>query len=373
MKVCPQCGFRHLDADERCIRCGAYLDDIGLGARRREGDAPAPRRERFQFTGSERPGWRPRLPGLAEAWARRRWFFLRRALSSELPEGVHHRNPWVAAWLSVFPGLGQLYNRQPKKAALIFLWVAAWLGLAWATLYESYSNYILLGLLAAAVYGFHDGLVTAKRINREYFVWQHGVAFYAAWVFFICFFCLAFQYIAAYGLVQFRAIAHGELAPILYQGDRVVVDMLTRPKVGDVVLYDPRPLRMTRRGEIESLRSTLDPSSMIERIVAGPGETIERRDGIYYRNGRELALEEEPLVSGYLPLNLKLTAPAGHYIILFSYAFGTDWLTGAEGPRLNAPGWEMENWDEVCCVAPGEITGRVRCVYQPPAHRRWVR
>ena len=31
----------------------------------------------------------------------------------------------LASWLSVVPGLGQLYNRQPRRAAIFFLGVAA--------------------------------------------------------------------------------------------------------------------------------------------------------------------------------------------------------------------------------------------------------
>lgn len=383
MKVCPQCGFRHIDTDERCIRCGAYLDVLGRGSRPSNTPTilppsdpfadPPPPREKFKFTGAERPGWRPRLPGLIMAAFRRRLFFLRRALTSEIPTSVHYRNPWYSGALSLIPGLGQLYNHQPKKALLIFLFVGSCFGAALATLHKPWSNYILLGYLAAMLYSFHDGLVTAKKINREYFIWQHGIAFYCAWFFYVSFFCMVFQYAAVYFVMQFRTIAHDAMAPALRQGERVAVEMLSRHRVGDVVLYNPRPLMMEYTGELENTPVTLDPSSMIERIVAEPGQTFERHDGVYYRDGRPVPPGETPLVSANLGLNFKLTAPEDGYIVVYSYTFGKDWMTGMVAPRLNAPGLIVHNWADVCVVHPREITGRVWFVYQPPEGRRFLR
>jgi len=39
------------------------------------------------------------------------------------PEGEGKAHVRLATWLSAVPGLGQLYNRQPKKAAVFFLGV----------------------------------------------------------------------------------------------------------------------------------------------------------------------------------------------------------------------------------------------------------
>ena len=38
------------------------------------------------------------------------------------------RNPWIALLLSVFPGVGQLYNGQPSKAFVFFF---GWVGCIW--------------------------------------------------------------------------------------------------------------------------------------------------------------------------------------------------------------------------------------------------
>ena len=161
MKKCPQCGFRLTDVEERCLRCGAYLDTI---SRPDPLDLP---RERFKFSGGEAPRWHWKLPGQILAFFRRRAYFIRRALESELPTDVHYRDPWVAGLLSIVPGLGQFYNHQRKKGMLIFLFVACYFALALATIHHPFSNYVLLSHLMALIYSFHDALVTAKRINRD--------------------------------------------------------------------------------------------------------------------------------------------------------------------------------------------------------------
>jgi NAD+ synthetase len=128
------------------------------------GKAPGgAKREERRFKVGETPGWRPRLPGLMAAWVRRRFYFFGRLLESEIPAHVHHRNPWTAAFLSLLPGAGQVYNHQYKKAVLILLFVAGCVGVGLATIRSPYSNWILLGVLGAWVYSFHDALVTGIR------------------------------------------------------------------------------------------------------------------------------------------------------------------------------------------------------------------
>lgn len=42
-----------------------------------------------------------------------------------LPTSARRASVRLASWLSVIPGLGQLYNRQPRKAAIFLLGVVA--------------------------------------------------------------------------------------------------------------------------------------------------------------------------------------------------------------------------------------------------------
>lgn len=371
MKTCPQCGFHHTDLDERCIRCGTYLDALN------ESDPLTPAgRETFDFELGKGPRWRLEWPARLVAAVRRRLFIWREALRSPLPMEIGERSMWTAGFLAILPGLGQIYNHQPKKAGLIFLFVGAILALAILTLYHPLSNYILLGYLLAVLYSFHDGVVTAKRINRDYLTWQHRTAFYFAWIFYVALFCFLFQWAMAYGVLQFRYISADPMAPFLSRGERVTVDLLSyalhRPRVGDVVLYDPPPLVMELVGGVSSEWTSVNPTSMIERIVAGPGQTFERRGGVFYRDGQPVGPGEQPIVQSEVTWDFKITAPKDSYVILFSYTFGKDWLTGAQAPSLNSGAIKLK-WEKTCLIPREDITGRVWFVYQPPQGRRFIR
>lgn len=384
MKTCPQCGFHHVDLDERCALCGTLLDPISPV--KTDENLEDRLREKLNFKASETPGWRWNLPHRILAAFRRWRYFTAQALASDLPENVYQRNPWRAGFLSLIPGLGQLYNHQPKKALMILIAVAASFTAALATLKWHYSNYVLLILFLAEVYSFHDALVTAKRINRDYFIWQHGVAFYCAWILYVALFCFIFQWATAYFLLQFRYISYNVLSPHLRQGDRILVDMVSRPKVGDIIYYSPRPITIELTAGAEAAIDLpvyiIHPKSMIERIVAEPGQTFERRDGIFYRDGKPVPLDEEPLLPDFLPPDINMTAPKGDYLVMFSYTFGKDYLYAlnpdigtVETPKLNKKGgnslhYVVHDWPEACIVHPGEITGRVVLIYNPPEHRR---
>lgn len=316
MKKCPRCGFFHAETDTRCVRCQALLDGLeGLDAERG-----------VETRLARKPWWRLEWPTRLVGVVRRRFYIWGRRLSDGLPEGVHRRNPWVAGGLSLLPGLGQLYNRQPKKGALLLAGMAALVAVAVATIKGPFSNYVLAGWVAASAWAFHDGVMTAKQINRDYLPWQHRVAFYCAWIFYVCAFCTAAQYVGERHVFTLRYIPSEIMAPVFRQGERVVVEKVSywwrEPRVGDVVFYDPPQLRMEMPGALMSEWYFLDPRNAIERVVAGPGQTFERRAGVFYRDGVKVGADEQPLIQDRIYNDFKLTAPMGHYIVLFSYAGG---------------------------------------------------
>ena len=412
MKTCPRCGFHHVDEDERCIRCGTFLETLG------EPDPlAAADREIFDFAPGQGPRsrwWEGPFRWLA---APVRWIsILRMRLACPLPEDVVYRRPWIAGALSIFPGLGQIYNHQPKKAAILFVFVTLVFILAIATIYHPASNWILIGYVLAVVYAFNDGIVTAKRINEEWLPWQLGVAYYCAWIFYVCVLCLTIQFLGRHYVVKFRYISRDDAAPYLRKGEKIGVDCYTytfvrEPRVGDVVFYDPPQLKIENTTmldeSLENIQRNLDkiysselpglalrilggsapwadvmlvnPNNAVERIVAGPGQTFERRVGVFYRDGLPVPPEQEPLVTDQLPQDFVLQAPEDSYIILFSYTGAAYDYMAQSGdlhvkiPRLDDPKWFGQNWPEASVVPREGIIGRVWFVYQPPPARRWAR
>ena len=422
MKTCPRCGFHHVDEDERCIRCGTFLETLG------EVDPlAAADREVFDFDTGKGPRsrwWEGPLRLFATPL---RWFsLLRMRMACPLPEDVGYRRPWIAGALSVIPGLGQLYNHQPKKAAILFVFVTLVFALAIATIYHPASNWILVGYVLAVVYAYNDGIVTAKRINQEWLPWQLGVAYYCAWIFYVCMLCLAIQFLGRHYVIKFRYISGDEVAPYLRKGEKIGVDCFTytflrEPRIGDVVFYDPPTLKIENTtlldGAMDKIQHHVDrinemkaddpfgayiylkavggnaplhnvlyvdPPNAVERIVAGPGQTFERRAGVFYRDGQPVPPEEEPLVTDQILQDFKLEAPEDAYLILFSYTgdvydfVPANDLTSTDSlkfqiPRLDDPEWINQNWPEASVVPREGIVGRVWFVYQPPPARRWAR
>jgi signal peptidase I len=105
-------------------------------------------------------------------------------------------------------------------------------------------------------------------------------------------------------VVPAHRVPNRSMIPTIHPNDRVVVNRLayafgTRPKIGDVATY---------RAEV----------LFIFRIVGGPGDTLQMRDNVLFRNGRRVhepyivLTPDIPAVRSFGPV----TVPAGHYFFL---------------------------------------------------------
>lgn len=357
------------------MRCQALLDAIGAADSLAAAGGEQVRLPRRGGLGQAlKPGrweWPARLLG----GVRRRLFIWRRRLVDGLPEGVQQRRPWTAGLLSVVPGAGQLYNRQPKKALWFGLAVGAWGGLVAATWRQPWNVVVLWGWLALSAWAFHDGVITAKRINRDYLPWQHLVAFYCAWIALACGAIVGGQYLTRQEFAwQLKTVLNDGLEPKVQRGESVLVDHFYyrwhEPRVGEVVAYRPGRIKVAISTYGSTVENVYDPKDfgglLYGMIVAGPGQTLERKNGVLLRDGRALGPEERPERIGLIK-DFKLTAPAGSYVILFDqYNMSFSFIT-------KLARYQVLNWEEVCVVGRGQIRGRVRAVYYPPQRRRVVK
>lgn len=117
------------------------------------------------------------------------------------------------------------------------------------------------------------------------------------------------SFVAAFHLtVRFVVSQHRvptrSMMPTVHPGDRVVINRLAydfgrKPQVGDVAAFR-------------------DDALLLFRIVAGPGDTIEMRDNVVFRNGRrvhEPYIIETPEVAAVRSFG-PLTVPDGHYFLM---------------------------------------------------------
>lgn len=367
MKTCPACGFHHSDLDTRCLRCNASLDA-----------SADPETEKFLASRAKGPLLRPGLTARFDPlliWGNvvRRFQRMIGWTRSALPDDVYYRKPWVAASLSLIPGAGQLYNHQAKKALLfIVVWFAAG-ALAIATFFQPYSNLIIGPTIFWMAYVFHDGLKTAITINRQTWNLRISMAMYLAWVFEFAVLCLILQAGLSMFFVKLRYIKTDALQPTISRRDRIAIDILSyrfrSPRLGEIVFYKPMNITLESGEQVEPYFN----KHGIERIVAGPGQTFELRDGKYYRDGIEAPVDQYPLSTywpsiwdGRLSARFKLTAPPGHYVILYSYVGESiELLFGAQTTTRHRR--------EASVVAEEDIKGRVWFVYNPPGRRRVFR
>jgi signal peptidase I len=217
----------------------------------------------------------------------------RQALESEfgkIREGRTWLNrPWVAGLLQIAtPGLGNLYSGRPLRGLLLHVAVQCiWIFLALALLWLPWPLNFLIPAVAAIVVTVlmvFDGVRCARsarpvsllaRSNRWY-----GFIFLVVGVAAADYFLVA-NPARAY-VIQAFPNPTPSMEPAILVGDRVVVDKsayaFSEPQRGDLAIH--------RTMQFQA-------STMMQRIVGLPGETIEIRNREVYVNGRKL---DEPYV-----------------------------------------------------------------------------
>lgn len=411
MKKCPSCNFINTDDRSRCLRCKTALDPV----------------EDFKSLPT-RGATRAASLGFGIA-LRRSWRAIKARFEDPLPDyDLSHRLPFLAGLLGLFPGLGQLYNRQPRKASLFFSGFVLLIPLNISFFTSPLSNLFIYVLVSLMLSSYADAFAGAMRlngqeINRRWFLalicwlfFMVGVSWSLTQVFFSAFAVLLL--IVCFGLVAVvitavrsrgepwplrwtiglglsivlllvaawifpRFFFTGPLkavgitrdlsAPTLQKGDRLWVSGIPYwfhdPRIGDIVYYYAQWLEMEQPG-FQSTYYGVRIDRHFERVVALGGDTYERRDGVFYRNGNPVPPEEQPLVTEQLWKNFKYTVPEDCFLILLGKIPDRDPLTGASVPAINS-GVIIKNYEEVVFVPEERIIGRLVARYNPPARRQW--
>lgn len=381
MKTCPICRFNNTDGEETCFRCSASLaggrDPVVAKLAMRRGP----------------PGayWISNRAAVAMGSFRRRIVNFVKWWGAPPPDTIMIRRPLVSAALAILPGVGQLYNGQPRKA---FLFLAGWIlavSLVVRTFYEPVSDWVCLGAILWAIYAFHDGFKTAVAvINRSPWSLRRSFGFFMVWIFDAGMLALISQWGLSMTALRFKSISQDVFAPAFRAGDRVLIDTWSykvgSPRVGDLVYYDPAQFSLDEEGKDpgdnplqDFNRFIIDAADDFERVVAGPGQAFERRGGVYYRDGVAIPPGEGPIVEGVALGDFSVAAPADSYIILPSHIpseLGWSELETSVAGAAAPSGFNIahnESWKKACVVPGAKIKGRVFSVYYPPRRRQWIR
>jgi signal peptidase I len=192
------------------------------------------------------------------------------------------RVPFLAA-IATFgaPGLGQFYNGQLRKGALLYLFSFCWyLILPTTHVWQSFSGLSLyltatLGLGCAVV---ADAWINArKRAQYELCRWNRWYS-YGAIILLHTFVITPLINEALFPRpIKVYKVVSGAMLPTLQIGDRLVADLnaykSARPQRGDVAFFE----------------YPVDPTKdFVMRVIGLPGEKIEIRDKRVYVNGKPL-------------------------------------------------------------------------------------
>ncbi|HUT24495.1 MAG TPA: S26 family signal peptidase [Sumerlaeia bacterium] len=354
MRKCPICEFVNREPRETCLKCGATLvhrDDLAP-----KGAVAAEGVDIVSLTGR-----------VVSRLCRR----CLRALESPVPQGLPHRFYCVAGLLGVVPGLGQIYNRQPKKAVyfvLGFLFFAL-LAARFITT-PHWGNVFVAAAALVALAASSDAMVTAERINGRSFSLRDRFALllYPIFLFGAVGFILSLLAAMQFPVFTHFYIGANYMAPALMKGDRILGEALSywirRPRPGDVVHYDP-PRWL--QGPMQSV----NPRNGWERVMAVGGETLRRVDGIFYVDGRRLSRDYYPLATKDLPADFRIACPEGNYIVLMSSrAEDHSLITRLSGMADTAPPLGGPAWEKACVVSREEIFERTLFIYWPTVRRR---
>ncbi|HNY28098.1 MAG TPA: signal peptidase I [Candidatus Sumerlaeota bacterium] len=369
MLKCPVCGFNNLDTRERCLKCKALLThqpDI------------APQGEIPLRNGPDLRAWSGRF---SNRLSRR----VRALFEFPVPTGLPHRFYLWAGFLGLAPGIGQLYNHQPRKALYLLVAFVCVLTLTLQYMTAAYVGTLLVcATLCVLFFSYSDALTTAAEINGQIFTFRNRLAlltypFFALGV--IGTVCAIMSWVG-WPLFSLFHVESDYMRPALDTGDAICGERFSyffrSPHPGDVVRYDPPQYSIERQdGSLDTPLYLVNPLNGWERVMAVEGETLEYKDNRYTVNGRPLSPAYYPLLSGQTFKEFKLTCPKGKYLVLISArakdAGFINQLNGISGeiPEFGAPGVIVKGWEDACFVTRKEIYDRAWFRYFPGPRRRF--
>lgn len=257
------------------------------------------------------------------------------------------KRPCVAFLLSLFfPGTGQLYNRQGRKALYVAFLVAALPHVLFLLrLAHTFKGLIVLVVLQLIVLLFviidavrssanDETIAVRPPLTRSVFATALLiVAINVAWS------------LSNLGIRELGVRAYVDksesMAPTLVLGDRFVADSRVYSR------------SMPQRGDVVTLAQE-DPNSALwtKRVVGLPGDTLEIRGGVVYLKGRSLPetyrMEPPNPADNYGPTKI----PPSHYFVL------GDNRENSYDSRFFGP------------IDGNRLRGRVLYVYWSPNHNR---
>ncbi len=218
------------------------------------------------------------------------------------------RSPLVALLLSVCPGLGQQYAGHLVRGITLYivLIIVSWLAAIAFTYVDSRISIVFLavpfvGMAAIAVDAWRRASKQPEEYQLKWF--NRPVIYIAVFLFLLVTVNPLMDMLVGGNVVRAFPVTSSSMAPTVLKNDLLVINKLTEPGRGDVVLLDYRGDNASSRFSdvididlfkriINSLFGTDEmpykDGQLVRRIVAVSGDTVEIRDGNVAVNGEKL-------------------------------------------------------------------------------------
>lgn len=222
-------------------------------------------------------------------------------------------NPLVAVLLSILgPGLGYTYvGRIRLGLAVVVVIIFMLAGAGWSrAVLTPVALYVaaFIGVVVAVVPPIHSAIIAAKTSDAKVEPYNRWWV-YAVWI--LSAQILLEVYLVSRGTVfgfDAHRVPSASMAPTLIKGDYVIVDTW---------IFDEGPPEF---GDLVVFRSPQHPGARFVKRIAGlPGETVEIRRDVLYRNGKpideayiQLATRQITPMSEFAPT----VVPEGSYFVL---------------------------------------------------------
>ena len=228
------------------------------------------------------------------------------------------RKWWIAGLLTlVEPGLGQVYNGQGLKGALILalpilIIPGLILSLDTGNMLSFVGGFVLLTMVLY-VASFADAVLTARRLSHNYRLKRYNrAAYYLGIVALVMVVSTILTGVVKNNFVKAYRIPTASMEPTLLVGDHILVDRRASaldPLRWDLIVYQD-PTKPTRE--------------FVKRVVARGGETVEIRDKELFIDGQAvqetyvLHKQAEVIPAGDIPRDNfgPVTVPPGSYFVL---------------------------------------------------------
>lgn len=280
---------------------------------------------------------------------------LRTALNPQIGKSIWYHNPWIAGFLSLIPGLGQIYKGELIKGGIfIVLWLASltfalfYTGAGWGTFAWS----TVLSIYAAAILD----AITYKIIDLskgETILWNIGILVVVILLF-------------IYGILPyFRPMLiqeNNRLSPYFETNDRILISklpyVLGDPQTGDIIYYTIPVERLNENRYSSNQENRFRGGDVIERIIGMPGDKFALKNKRFWRNNILLPRDLYPLsMEGITKeTEAEFTVPADCYFVYLSVPFSA---SVDAGKRLSGS-----------MISKDKIQGKVVFRYSPSS--RWL-